>query len=172
MRRTPWPTAWPTVWTISGILLSALAAPLAPAAAQPLDPGNRAIADELLRTDSEFAALSKQKGAAAAFSVYIADDVRMMSPGQPMQIGRDKALALFTPAEPGEQLLWEPQEAAAAASGDLGFTWGIAHSTRRLPDGNLRTTESKYVTIWRKQQDGSWKFVLDGGNGSAPPPKP
>ena len=27
----------------------------------------------------------------------------------------------------------------------------------------------KYVTIWKKQADGSWKFVVDIGNPSSPP---
>jgi hypothetical protein len=27
-----------------------------------------------------------------------------------------------------------------------------------------------YVTVWKKQSDNSWKFVLDGGN-DTPPPK-
>jgi hypothetical protein len=28
-----------------------------------------------------------------------------------------------------------------------------------------------YMSVWKKQDDGSWKFVLDGGNTTPPPVK-
>jgi ketosteroid isomerase-like protein len=48
-----------------------------------------------------------------------------------------------------------------SASGNLGYTYGLfnIHTT----SGNL-LGRGKYITIWKKQTDGTWKYVLDGGN--------
>ena len=54
---------------------------------------------------------------------------------------------------------WKPLRADVAASGDLGYTWGVAES------GPGKTGPFKpygiYVTIWKRQTDGKWKFVYD-----------
>jgi ketosteroid isomerase-like protein len=52
--------------------------------------------------------------------------------------------------------------AQIAPSGDLGCTVGEAQiaTLKRY---------SKYLTIWRRQADGSWKFVADGGNARPAP---
>jgi ketosteroid isomerase-like protein len=58
------------------------------------------------------------------------------------------------------QMTWEPQGGDIAASGELGYTYGIYE----LRDGGDNVQRGTYVTIWKKQEDGKWKFVLDSGN--------
>ena len=52
-------------------------------------------------------------------------------------------------------LVWWPNWAGISKSGDLGFTTG------GVEVGGARTDH--YFTIWRRQADGSWKWVYDGG---------
>lgn len=65
-----------------------------------------------------------------------------------------------------KSLTWEPIGGEVAASGDLGYTWGNwkmqLHNSVKY--GN-------YFTVWKKQSDGRWKFVLDGGNTTPAPLK-
>jgi ketosteroid isomerase-like protein len=61
-------------------------------------------------------------------------------------------------------MTWEARIADVAASGDLGFTVGVA-----TIHGGAQTRWSKYLTVWKRQRDGSWRFVSDGGN---PAPAP
>ena len=56
-------------------------------------------------------------------------------------------------------LTWKPDGGEIATSGDLGFTYGIYKL--EMKDTVLKGT---YVSIWKKQTDGKWKFVLDSGN--------
>jgi ketosteroid isomerase-like protein len=63
---------------------------------------------------------------------------------------------------------WEPVD--AAASGDLGYTYGISKVTRSGANGKPQILYGKYVTIWHKQRDRSWKIAVDIGNASPPPP--
>jgi ketosteroid isomerase-like protein len=59
-------------------------------------------------------------------------------------------------------LTWEPKFAKIAASGDLGYTYGIYQIRDKATDSI--TGVGKYATIWLKQKDGKWKAILDTGN--------
>jgi ketosteroid isomerase-like protein len=122
-----------------------------------------AVRSALIATDSSFSARSARDGAAAAFSEYIADDGANLGGAAEMICGRAAIASEMRDVAPGA-LVWTPRLADAAPSGDLGFTVGVATVTH----GSERHT-SKYLTVWKKQRDGSWRFIADGGN-SAPAP--
>jgi len=115
------------------------------------DPG------ELMHADSAFAALSVQQGAKTAFLAFAADDAISFGGGAQISEGREAIGAGFDAFPSGAVLEWWPVAAAIAESGDLGCTVGEA----KIASLNHY---SKYLTIWRRQRDGSWKFVADGGN--------
>jgi len=80
--------------------------------------------------------------------------------------GRDaifRAMSNF----PEGQLLWQPVGADISRSGDLGYTWGTYEFRPPDANGNPVTQHGKYVTVWKKQGGGSWKFVVDIGNTNA-----
>ncbi len=62
-------------------------------------------------------------------------------------------------------LSWEPIYAKISGSGDLGYTYGTYTSTVRAT-GEI--SKGTYVTVWEKQADGTWKFVLDTGTEGLP----
>lgn len=63
-------------------------------------------------------------------------------------------------------LYWAPVYAGIARSGDLGFTTGPASFDAE------RTPRIQYFTVWRKQADGTWKWIFDGGPGPVAAPGP
>ena len=117
----------------------------------------RADAGEVRRADSAFAALSVTSGAKQAFLTYAADNAISFGGGVQMNDGREAIGAAFNDFPAGAVLEWSPVAASIASSGDLGCTVGEA----KISSLNHY---SKYLTIWRRQADGSWKFVADGGN--------
>jgi ketosteroid isomerase-like protein len=62
-------------------------------------------------------------------------------------------------------LRWEPLFEKISESGDIGYTYGI-HTMLEKATG--RVSGGTYVTVWQKQPDGSWKFVLDTGTEGLP----
>ena len=74
--------------------------------------------------------------------------------------------------DPKIKLVWAPDTAVIAASGDMGYTIGRSQVRQTNADGSvtIRST-GRYLTIWRRQPDGSWKVELDTGN-SDPKPAP
>ena len=61
------------------------------------------------------------------------------------------------------QLTWTPTDAQMGPSGDMGYTWGHYEGRSKDANGNPVLVTGRYMTIWRKQADGSWKVVLDAG---------
>lgn len=118
----------------------------------------------LLETDRQFSQLSQEQGTAAAFHFYMADDgLALPFTGEPKN-KRDYANAMQAAmAEEATGVLkWKPEFADVAKSGDLGYTWG--RYTYTFFDSTQASSRGYYITIWKKQADGSWRFVFDAGN--------
>ena len=65
---------------------------------------------------------------------------------------------------PGLEFRWEPEASGMAGSGDLGYTFGTYSRTFTGPDGAENRQAGRYLSVWRRQPDGSWKVVADTGN--------
>jgi len=119
----------------------------------------------LLQTDVDFANRSIQEGPARAFWLYLADDAVQLPAGAEPIYGRTSIVAGME-AWPQTVLVWHPQAAQVAQSGDLGYTWGVFECRKSEPDGGLKISHGKYVNVWRRNPDGQWKVVVDTGNTS------
>lgn len=129
------------------------------------------IQAQLLAVDREFAARAQEIGAPKAFVEYAASDVRAFPNGGTTIQGK-VSLTKWVQSWPKDAVLqWSPEEAFAARDSSLGYTWGYATFTVIGKDGNPASSHSKYVTIWQKQADGSWKFIADIGNAAPAPDK-
>jgi ketosteroid isomerase-like protein len=56
---------------------------------------------------------------------------------------------------------WEPVGGDVAKSGEMGYTYGTFKITPTIIDTVVYGT---YVSVWKKQANGSWKLMLDSGN--------
>jgi len=104
-------------------------------------------------------------GGIDAWVSYFADDGVMVTKGDDLK-GREEIYESMGNAFslPGFSLRWEPVDAKVSDDGSLGYTYG-KYVRKYLDDkGNEVLADGKYTTIWKKQDDGSWKIVLDMGN--------
>jgi len=137
-----------------------------------LTPPTRTDSERLLRElEGKFAAAVAAKQS-EAFLAFWADDAATFPPGKPVVTGKEKILEDWAPILGGADvsLTWEPDKEEMAASGDLGYTYGRYRYRGNGPDGRPVVHNGKYVTIWRKEQDGRWRIVVDIGTPSDPPP--
>jgi ketosteroid isomerase-like protein len=118
--------------------------------------------EELLATDRRFSRLSIAEGAQVAFDQFMAEEAIVYRDGAAPFVGREAILSLFPPTATG-RLSWEPYFAAAGEGGNLGYTLGRYTYTASDASGEGQTSHGYYVTIWRRQEDGSWKYVFDSG---------
>lgn len=116
---------------------------------------------ELLEADRAFSDLSREKGMKHAFVEYIDSNGVLLRAHRLPIVGANAIDFLIQQNDTGYTLTWQPQFAEAAASGDLGYTYGLYQIRLKSNDSLLFGT---YTSIWKKQKDGKWKFVLDTGN--------
>lgn len=149
-------------WLIVGC---ALVAGLAALNAQP----NAADGSELLvKLEQEFAKTTAEKGFDGFMSYFAEDGYDLPNGGEILQ-GKENIRKGIGPWGPDFKLTWTPVKAEMAASGDLGYTFGNYVATSKGKDGKEVKSYGKYVTIWKKQADGSWKVAMDTGNSSPAP---
>lgn len=127
----------------------------------------QAEAENLMNLSREWSQAAKDKDVDKVVS-YWAEDAVLMSPDEPALIGADKLRAMVEESMevPGFEVGWEPQEAYVSKGGDLGYV--IVKNYFKVPVdtlGNMTTIHNKGVEIWKKQDDGSWKNVVDIYNG-------
>ena len=106
------------------------------------------------------------------FVAHYTDDASVLLPNAPIFSGKDAIRGALKPilADPNFALSFSPARVDVAKSGDLGFTQGPYSMTVSDPATKAPTTEKgKYLTIYRKQTDGSWKAVEDTFMSDAPP---
>jgi ketosteroid isomerase-like protein len=132
------------------------------AAQEAIPPALAAMAD----TEREFARTATVKGWRDAFLDFFADDAIAFAP----DVIKAKDRLHKLPSRPFSELelTWEPRTGDVASSGDLGWLTGPSTSI------NHTTPEKKpgygcYLSVWRKQPDGTWRVFIDVGAGSPSP---
>jgi uncharacterized protein (TIGR02246 family) len=123
---------------------------------------------EVMEADRAFAEATAARGAEGWASFFTPDGRMYRQRGY--VDGRDSIRAAIAPAfaDTTSALRWAPDTAVVAASGDLAYTLGHWESVARTPTGDSVVARGNYVTIWRRQPDGSWKAAVDIGNQAAP----
>ncbi len=116
---------------------------------------------KLMDADRAFSNLSKAKGMKNAFLEYIDSNGVLLKPNHLPIAGADAIDYLIQINDSAYTLEWEPKMGVVAASGELGYTYGVYALKPAKTDTTLYGT---YISIWKKQLDGKWKFVLDSGN--------
>lgn len=126
-------------------------------------PQLQALAD----AERAFAKTATVKGIRDSFLEFFADDAIALEP-DPVPAKerlRSRPSVPFTDRE----LLWEPRVGDVAASGELGWLTGPSTFTNKKDNG--APAYGNYLSVWRKQGDGSWKVYIDIGS-AAPAPVP
>jgi ketosteroid isomerase-like protein len=121
--------------------------------------------EQLIKLEAEFAKTTAEKGFDGFMSYFAEDGYDLPNGGELVQ-GKENIRKALGPWGPDFKLSWTPVKAEMAASGDLGYTFGNYVATSRDKEGKAVEHHGKYVTIWKKQADGSWKVLMDMGNSS------
>ena len=122
----------------------------------------RAAEDEALK-------IAQAKDAERWASVY-ADDARVFPPNALLVTGKEAIRKLFAElfASPGFEIDWEVTRVEVSRAGDLGYVVGTHKVTVNDAEGNPVTDRGKWIAIWKKQADGTWKCIEDIWNSDGP----
>lgn len=102
------------------------------------------------------------------FAGWFAPDGVLLGNGAAPLIGRVAIEKSTTWSPKDYQLTWTPTDAAMGPSGDIGYTWSHYEGHSKDANGNPVVISGRFITIWRKEPDGSWKIALDAGANEPP----
>jgi ketosteroid isomerase-like protein len=119
----------------------------------------------IVQADSDFARSVAERNR-EHFLSFIAD-VTTFNGGSAAELhGRDAVIkdwsTFFEPN--GPTLSWTPTKGEVIGAGDLGYTTGQSLFRQAGPDGKVTERRGEYLTVWRRQADGSWRVVFDTGS--------
>jgi ketosteroid isomerase-like protein len=121
----------------------------------------------LLELEGKFSQ-SVVDGGGKAFATWFADDAVTLNNGRPAVLGRT-AIAAQAQWDPKTyQLSWIAQGAQMGPSNDMGFTWGHYEGRSKDKNGEPVIISGRYLTVWRKLPDGTWKVALDASANEPP----
>jgi ketosteroid isomerase-like protein len=129
-------------------------------ACQPKPDLSKAV-QEIRQVEEDFANLADEKGVAVGFYEFAAEGAVINRGG--LIKGRDAIKAFYDPIEKaGTKFQWSPDTVVVSESGDMGYTYGKYQHFEKDSLGNFKVASSGvFHTVWKKQKDGSWKYVWD-----------
>jgi ketosteroid isomerase-like protein len=108
------------------------------------------------------------EGGGKAFASWFADDAVTLNNGKPATLGRGAIAASATWSPKDYQLTWVAQGAQMGPSNDMGFTWGHYEGRSTDRNGQPVLTTGRYITVWKKLPDGTWKVAMDASANEPP----
>jgi ketosteroid isomerase-like protein len=120
---------------------------------------------ELIKADITMSALAGTEGFHRALLAFAHDSLIKPEEGRLPVIGKESLMKEWGSTAGSKEISWKPFRVEAAKSGDLGYTFGI---------WKMVTVDTSYYgnyfTAWKKDADGVWKWIVDGGS-NTPVPK-
>jgi ketosteroid isomerase-like protein len=114
----------------------------------------------LIDADIAFSDYSVKHGIQKSFIEFADDSVVILKDKQMPIVGKQSLIDSYAgKSDSGVVLTWKPAKAIIAESGELGYTYGF---WKFVAKGD--TAQGTYMTVWKKDAQGNWKYIADTGN--------
>jgi uncharacterized protein (TIGR02246 family) len=127
-------------------------------------------ASQILKLDAAWSQAAQTRDVDRIVSFW-ADDAIVFPPGSPAVAGKSaiREFVVKSFGTSGFSISWKTTTVAVSRSGDIAYTTGTNRVTFSAPDGKQVTVEGKAVAVWRRDQGGTWKCVIDIWNDVSSP---
>ena len=117
----------------------------------------------ILQADREFSDYSAKNGMKKAFELFGDENMVVLRENSMPVVGKTAYNNLNKNWDDSQTLMaWKPLFADVSISGDLGYSYGVYTFTQKTD--SLKTEKGTYLSVWKKDSNGKWKFVVDTGN--------
>jgi len=125
------------------------------------DQQNDAIT-QIRNTEMAFEQMAAEEGIAEAFWFFADSGAVIKRQNDTIIRGKENIRQYYSdPVYSRALVTWSPDFTEASENGDMGYTYG--KYLWQFKDSSGKVTEYKGVfhTVWKRQKDGSWKYVWD-----------
>ena len=114
------------------------------------------------QAEKDFETMAKEKGIAEAFWYY-ADSNAVIKRQNDSLIHGKEAIKKFYSADfyRNASVKWSPDFIESSNDGSLAYTYGKYTWQSKDSTGKVNEFKGIFHTVWKKQGDGSWKYVWD-----------
>jgi ketosteroid isomerase-like protein len=118
--------------------------------------------EAITKAEKDFETMAAEKGIAEAFW-FFADTSAVIKRGNDSLIRGKEAIRNFYAAAyfKTASVKWSPDFVEASEDGSMGYTFGQYVWQSKDSSGKINEAHGVFHTVWRKQEDGSWKYVWD-----------
>ena len=117
--------------------------------------------NEVMKAELDFAEMAKNEGIAKAFEAFAANDAALAR-NNILVSGKEGIKKFYENRDlTNVSLEWKPDFIEIAASGDLAYTYGKYTYAIIDSTGVSKSSNGIFHTVWKRQADGSWKYVWD-----------
>jgi ketosteroid isomerase-like protein len=93
---------------------------------------------------------------------FYSDDAIVLPPNAPSLTGKDAFRGMWQQVlRDMTSMNWKATRVEVAKSGDFGYIAGTYEMNIKDASGKLIDDRGKYLEVWKKQADGSWKCTAD-----------
>lgn len=122
---------------------------------------NEQAREEILAAEKAFSQMAAEQGVKEAFLEFAADSAVLNRGGRIIK-GKAEIESYFDSQTIRDvRLDWTPEFVDVAESGDLGYSYGPFTFFGISSEGDTVESTGIFHTVWKKQEDGSWKYVYD-----------
>jgi ketosteroid isomerase-like protein len=126
--------------------------------------GSKSLSDlkqELVKVEEDFEACAKNKGITEAFYSYADDSAVIVRRNDTVVKGKENIKKFYSEITFIVALNWKVDFVDVSADGTLGYTFGKFVRTIKDTKGEISKVNGIFHTVWKRQNDGTWKYVWD-----------
>lgn len=127
---------------------------------KPHDPSQ--LKQEVTAAEAAFAKMAAEQGIAEAFAAFAAEDAVIKRQNDTLIKGPEAIRNYYSaPFYKSAKVEWKPDFVDVSANGDLAYTYGKYLWSSQDSTGKVSEQRGVFHTVWKRQKDGSWKYVWD-----------
>lgn len=120
------------------------------------------LKSEVFKAEDDFKKLSQIKGIAEAFYTFADSSAVIKRENDTLIKGKENIKNYYSnPKFKKASVTWKPDFVEVSNDGSLAYTYGKYIWTVTDSLENKKEYKGIFHTVWKKQKDGSWKYVWD-----------
>lgn len=120
------------------------------------------LKQEVANAEAAFAKMAADQGIAEAFATFAAEDAVIKRQNDTLIKGREAIRNYYSaPFYKTAKVEWKPDFVDVSENGDLAYTYGKYLWSSQDSTGKVNEQRGVFHTVWKRQKDGSWKYVWD-----------
>ncbi len=120
------------------------------------------VKKEIFQTEKAFEKMSSEEGIQNAFYFFAADSAVIKRQNDTLIIGKENIKDYYSnPAFKMAKVTWTPDFIDVSESGDMAYSYGKYLWVIWNAESDTAEFEGVFQTVWKRQEDGKWKYVWD-----------